>query len=118
MADYLPWLFVIGAALAVVADALNEAGVDWRLLKGLATSHLLYPEQSWRTTQDVDLLVFERRIAKQPCVQNENIKLSKCLDRDLDRARNLVLVCKVLWSGNRPRTKFGHQCVESVLVLP
>ena len=54
----------IESSIAPVADALDEAGIDWRLLKGAATAHLLYPEPGLRTIGDLDVMVrphdFER----------------------------------------------------------
>lgn len=47
----------VESSIAAVADALSEASIDWRLLKGAATAHLLYPEPGQRTIGDVDLLV-------------------------------------------------------------
>jgi hypothetical protein len=51
---------VIGA----LAELLQSAGVEWRLLKGFATARLLYPDPSLRDCGDIDLLVppadFER----------------------------------------------------------
>ncbi len=40
-----------------VADLLGETGIEWRILKGMATAQLVYPEPSLRTSGDVDLLV-------------------------------------------------------------
>ena len=48
---------MVESSVAPVADALERAGVDWRLLKGAATSHLLYSRPGSRTISDVDLLV-------------------------------------------------------------
>lgn len=47
----------VESSISAVADALSAANVDWRLLKGAATSHLLYHEPGQRTIGDVDLLV-------------------------------------------------------------
>ena len=48
---------MVESSVAPVGEALDAAGIDWRLLKGAATSHLLYPRPGWRTISDVDLLV-------------------------------------------------------------
>lgn len=47
----------VESSIGAVADALSEASIDWRLLKGAATAHLLYSEAGQRTIGDVDLLV-------------------------------------------------------------
>ena len=39
------------------ADALDEAGVELRVLKGVALSRLVYDDPSWRAFGDIDLLV-------------------------------------------------------------
>ena len=50
-------------ALAIEASALEvhrllaEAGIDWRALKGFATSHLLYRDVAQRSSRDIDILV-------------------------------------------------------------
>ena len=50
-------------ALAIEASALEvrrllgDAGIDWRVLKGLATAHLLYPDAAQRSSRDLDILV-------------------------------------------------------------
>jgi hypothetical protein len=43
--------------LIVAARELDRAGVSYRVLKGLAWAHTLYPDPSWRGSGDVDLLV-------------------------------------------------------------
>lgn len=55
---------MVESSVAPAADALDGAGVDWRLLKGAATSHLLYPRPGWRTISDVDLLVRPTDLAR------------------------------------------------------
>lgn len=43
--------------LVAVARVLTQADVAFRVLKGLAWAHSVYPDPSWRGTGDVDLLV-------------------------------------------------------------
>jgi hypothetical protein len=43
--------------LLVVVEALEDAGVSCRVLKGPAWAHSVYPDPSWRGFGDVDLLV-------------------------------------------------------------
>lgn len=43
--------------LLAVHDALVAAGVEHRVLKGLATGRVLYPSPAWRDSGDVDLWV-------------------------------------------------------------
>ena len=62
---------LIESSLGAAATALDDAGIEWRVLKGCATSHLLYPEPGLRTLGDVDILVrphdlFEALIALEP----------------------------------------------------
>lgn len=47
----------VDASLPAVADALDTAGIEWRVLKGVATARLLYPSETWRQYVDIDLLV-------------------------------------------------------------
>jgi hypothetical protein len=47
----------VESSLGPVAEALSAAGVDWRALKGVATSRLLYPEPGCRSFVDIDVLV-------------------------------------------------------------
>ena len=57
------WKAVAHSTLAVegsipsVADALDAAGIDWRVMKGIATSRLLYGASGLRTFGDIDILV-------------------------------------------------------------
>ncbi len=50
-------------ALAIEASALElhrllgDAGIEWRALKGFATSHLLYADPAQRSSRDIDVLV-------------------------------------------------------------
>lgn len=48
---------LVESAVAAISNLLERAGVDWRLLKGVATSRLLYPDAGWRIFSDVDILV-------------------------------------------------------------
>lgn len=43
--------------LLTVADAFDAAGIEFRVLKGLALSHLVYDDPSWRVAADIDLLI-------------------------------------------------------------
>ena len=54
---------VIDSVAASVADVLDERGIEWRLLKGVATSVLLYQRSSERSYVDVDILVRPRDLA-------------------------------------------------------
>lgn len=47
----------IEASARDVSTVFVDAGIDFRVLKGLATSHLLYPHPSWRAFRDVDVVV-------------------------------------------------------------
>jgi hypothetical protein len=43
--------------LLTVADAFDDAGVQFLVLKGPAIAHSIYPDPSWREFGDLDLLV-------------------------------------------------------------
>ena len=45
------------ADLVFVARLFQDAGIEFRVLKGCATAHLDYPDPALRLTSDVDLLV-------------------------------------------------------------
>ena len=45
------------ADLVFVARLFQDAGIEFRVLKGLATAHLDYPDPALRLTGDVDVLV-------------------------------------------------------------
>lgn len=52
----------IESELRSVAGVLAQEGIDFRVLKGLATAALDYPSRSMRQTGDVDLLVRPERL--------------------------------------------------------
>jgi hypothetical protein len=43
--------------LLETASRLSRAGIDFRVLKGPAFAHLVYPDPAWRGSGDVDLLI-------------------------------------------------------------
>lgn len=47
----------IERTMSQVADLLAQTGIEWRVLKGLATSTVLYRDRGIRSTGDVDILV-------------------------------------------------------------
>jgi hypothetical protein len=47
----------IEASTLEVRRLLADAGIDWRALKGFATSHLLYADVAQRSSRDIDILV-------------------------------------------------------------
>lgn len=47
----------IEATALDVKAALDAAGIQFRVLKGLATANLLYPRPSWRAFRDLDVVV-------------------------------------------------------------
>lgn len=62
--DLLPrWKTASRSTLAVegsipsVVDLLGDASIDWRVLKGIATSRLMYSDFGLRTFGDIDILV-------------------------------------------------------------
>ncbi len=54
----------IEATAAQVVEALAEAGVRSRLLKGLAAAHLDYPDPAWRNSVDADVLIGRRDLTR------------------------------------------------------
>lgn len=52
------------SVLHEVHGLLTDAGIEWRLLKGLATAHLWYGSPDLRHTGDVDVLVREQDYAR------------------------------------------------------
>lgn len=48
---------VLERELVRVAGRLAAGGVDYRVLKGAAVARTVYPDPSWRTFRDVDILV-------------------------------------------------------------
>jgi hypothetical protein len=53
----MAWCLGLERRLLQVADAFDSASVDFIVLKGPALAHVVYPEASWRTFSDLDLLV-------------------------------------------------------------
>jgi hypothetical protein len=52
----LPALAIEASTLAA-HRLLTDAGIEWRALKGFATSHLLYADTAQRSSRDIDILV-------------------------------------------------------------
>lgn len=50
-------VLLLEGMLLQVADSLERSGTPYRVLKGAAYAHLAYPDPSWRSYGDVDLLV-------------------------------------------------------------
>lgn len=49
--------------LLEVAGMLESAGIDFAVLKGIATAHLDYPDPTWRQFGDADVLVHPQSLA-------------------------------------------------------
>lgn len=66
-ASHLRWqhrtLLAEGTALVAV-DILSTAGIESRVLKGIASAHLDHPQPSLRTSNDADLLVARRDLIR------------------------------------------------------
>ncbi len=54
---------VLETELLAVAGVFDEAGLEFVVLKGLATGHLDHPSPAWRQTSDVDLLLSSDDVA-------------------------------------------------------
>jgi len=55
--DAMIWALTIERRLLGLARAFDEVGVDVVVLKGPALAHTMYPDPSWRSFGDLDLLV-------------------------------------------------------------
>jgi hypothetical protein len=53
----MAWCLGLERRLQQIADAFDGAGVDFVVLKGPALAHTVYPDPSWRTFNDLDVLV-------------------------------------------------------------
>lgn len=53
----MAWVLLLDRKLLEVAGRLRVSGIEFRLLKGCAHAHLLYPDPSLRPYVDIDLLV-------------------------------------------------------------
>jgi hypothetical protein len=55
--DWLAHSLRLERLVVRATDSLAKAGIDVRVIKGVALAHLVYPEPSWRVFRDADLLV-------------------------------------------------------------
>jgi hypothetical protein len=53
-------LLVVSEMMWDILAQFDEAGVEWLVLKGPAVAHMLYPDPSLRTFNDLDVAVHER----------------------------------------------------------
>ncbi|MGZ4137570.1 MAG: nucleotidyltransferase family protein, partial [Actinomycetota bacterium] len=53
----MEWCLALERRLLDVADAFDTEGIDFIVLKGPALARTVYPDPSWRTFNDLDLLV-------------------------------------------------------------
>jgi hypothetical protein len=53
----MAWSLALERRLLEIAAAFDAAGVDFVVLKGPALAHAVYPSPSWRTFNDLDVLV-------------------------------------------------------------
>ncbi len=58
------WLMLLEHTLEQVSEAFDESGIDFRVLKGMATAKLDYPSALMREMVDVDLLVLPAQHAQ------------------------------------------------------
>jgi hypothetical protein len=56
-ADWMRQALRVEQLLIRVGECFSRAGVDARVLKGVALAHLVYPDSAWRVFSDLDLLV-------------------------------------------------------------
>lgn len=61
-AQRMAWCVQLDALLGRVVATLGEAGIDARVLKGVAVATLDEPDPSWRSYGDADVLVPETRL--------------------------------------------------------
>lgn len=79
---YRNWLvhdLVVESTLLRATDVLHEAGISFRVLKGVALAHGLYPDPSMRVFADADLLVESVRCAEASAVLIRNIGATRVL---------------------------------------
>ncbi len=55
--DAMLWVLTLERGLVRLAPDFRAAGIDFVVLKGPAVAHGFYPDPSWRTFADLDLLV-------------------------------------------------------------
>jgi Uncharacterised nucleotidyltransferase len=55
--EAMAWCLGLERRLLQLADAFDSVGLDFVVLKGPAVAHTVYPDPSWRTFNDLDLLV-------------------------------------------------------------
>ena len=55
--DAMLWALTVERKLVFLADRLAGAGIDFVVLKGATLAHTVYPDPSWRSFGDLDLLV-------------------------------------------------------------
>ena len=82
--DQLVASVAVEGLLLDVAAVLDTSHVRWRLTKGAALAHLDYPDASWRTFGDVDLVI-----------------------HPLDWARTLEVLAVAGWSRESPELAVG-----------
>jgi hypothetical protein len=58
--EVMLWALDLERTLLELADAFDDAGIEFILLKGPAMAHSSYPDPSWRPFMDIDLLVRTR----------------------------------------------------------
>jgi hypothetical protein len=58
--DVMLWALDLERTLIELANAFDDAGIEFVVLKGPALAHSSYPDPSWRPFMDIDLLVTTR----------------------------------------------------------
>ncbi len=53
----MQWVLTLERRLLGIADVFDRAGIDLVVLKGPALAHTIYPDPSWRSFADIDILV-------------------------------------------------------------
>jgi hypothetical protein len=53
----MAWCLELERRLLEIADVFGDEGIEFVVLKGPALAHTVYPDPSWRTFNDLDLLV-------------------------------------------------------------
>lgn len=62
------------------ATVLDEAGIDFRVLKGVALSRVAYPQPEWRTFGDVDVLVPSHEFGRAARVLSAGLPARRALE--------------------------------------
>jgi hypothetical protein len=97
------------ADITDVLARLTEAGLDYLVVKGPAVAHTVYPDPTWRSFTDLDLVVRERAWAEA-----HRLLVGLGLSPDQDQARPPPkLIPQLVSHGSHYRGRDGQFLVEA-----